>query len=104
GQTSVTVTLTPIFQSNQEGLETATFTAEGTSATVTIADEPAVTVAVGDATAAELGPDTGTFTVTRGGALTYDRFVQGAITGTAVSGSDYTLSASGGVFANTTVF
>ena len=38
GQTSVTVTLTPA-SSRCGSPETATFTAEGTSATVTIADE-----------------------------------------------------------------
>src|SRR4026208_900182 len=45
GQTSITVPLTPIFHAQQEGPETAIFTVEGTSATVTIADEPAVTIA-----------------------------------------------------------
>ena len=59
GQASVTVTLTPIFHAASEG-GNGDLHHGGTSATVTITDEPAVTIAVGDATAAELGTDTGT--------------------------------------------
>ena len=91
GEMSVTVTLTPTFDPAQEGTETAIFTLEGSSATVTIADEPAAVAAVGDATASEVGTDTGTFTVTRGGAATYARVVTGTITGSAVPGTDYAL-------------
>ena len=80
GQTSARLTLTPIFHAASRPRRDL-HTAEGTSATVTIADEPAVTIRGGDATAAELGPNTGTFTVTRGGATTYDRFVQARLPG-----------------------
>ena len=83
----MTVTVTPVFSPEVEGTETVAFTAEGTTATVTIADEPVVRVAVGDATATELGSDPGTFTVTRGGAVGYDRLVEGTTTGTAIAGA-----------------
>ena len=92
GQTSVTVTVTPIFSDATEGPETATFTIEGSSVTVTLADEPAVTLAAPDAAAAELGPNTATVTFTRGGPSRYDREVQVAASGTAGNGPDYTLS------------
>ena len=93
GQVSTTLTLTPIFGGEIEGPETAIFTAEGTSATVTIADEPAATVTAPDTAAAELGPDTGTILVTRGSVSTaYDRDVTLTVTGTAVNFTDYTVS------------
>ena len=41
---AVTVTVTPIFDPAVEGPETVIFTAEGTTATATIADEPAASL------------------------------------------------------------
>ena len=95
-----------MFSPEVEGTETVTFTAEGTSATVTIADEPVVRVAVGDATATELGPDPGSFTVTRGGPVGYDRLVEGTTTGPALAGpgGDYLLSGPGLVDYNSNFF
>ena len=106
GQTSVTVTVTPNFDPALEGSETVTFTVEGTSATATIADEPAATIAVADATAAELGADTATFVISRaGGASTaYDRPVTVTISGTAAAFVDYSSSSdlgNGGSFSLT---
>src|SRR5262249_50078094 len=46
GQASVTLTLVPTFNAAIEGEETATLTVEGTSASATIADEPAAGIAV----------------------------------------------------------
>ena len=95
GQTSATVTIMPTFVASTaevEGPETAIFSAEGAVATVTIADEPAVTLTATDAAAAELGPNTGTVVVTRTGATTYDRDVFIALSGTALNTSDYTIT------------
>ena len=105
GQTSVTVTITPIFSPEAEGAETVIFSAEESSATVTIADEAAVTIAATDAFASETGPNTATFVVTRGGAVTYDRDVRVTVDGTATNAIDYTItspallgSPNGGIF------
>src|SRR5262249_16162425 len=50
-----------------------------------------VTVVATDPTAAELGPNTGTFTITRSGATTYSLPISYSLAGTA-SSSDYTVS------------
>ena len=65
-----------MFNPPVEGPETVVLSAEGSSTTATIADEAIVTLAATDAAAAELGPNTATFVVTRGGAVTYDRDVR----------------------------
>ena len=77
GQTSATVTITPLRDNLVEGPETATLTIDprlsyvvGTpdAATVTIADDPpVVSMATADAAASEAGPDAGAFTFTRAG-------------------------------------
>ena len=91
GRRRRSLTVTPLFDVALEPLETVVLTAEGTPATATIADEPAATIAATDATAAELGGDTATFTVTRGGATPYDRDVLVSIGGTAQRHVDYVL-------------
>ena len=92
GQASATITVTPIFNPEVEGPETVILTAEGSSATATIADEAIVTLAATDAAAAELGPNTATFVVTRGGAVTYDRDVRISVGGTASNNIDYSIA------------
>ena len=95
GQSSVTVTVTPSFQPEVEGLETVIFTtAEGTTASGEIADEPAATIAATDASGAELGNDPVTFVISRavGASTAYARPVQVAMTGTAQNRTDYALS------------
>ena len=92
GQTTATVTITPVFSAVVEGAETVILSAEGSSATVTIADEPAVTLNATDPDAAELGANTGTVVVTRTGPTTYDRDISVNISGTAFPGSDYDLT------------
>ena len=104
GQTTATITITPVFNSAVEGLETVQLSAEGAAAIVNIADEPAVTLAATDAAAAELGADTGTIVVTRTGPSTYDRDVAITIGGTATNTIDYTITSPqvvGGVGAGT---
>ena len=101
GQSSATVTVTPVDDADFEGDETVVADADrqcgvqrgrrpGT-ATVTIADNdvPTVTIAATDAAASETGPDAGTFTVTRTGATTASLNVQYSVGGTATSGADY---------------
>ena len=102
GQTTATVTVTPVDDSAAEGDETVIltissstnyFTGTPSSATVTIIDnEATVTVAARDANAAEPS-DTGTFIVTRT-TTSGNLVVNYAMSGTATSGSDY--SALGG--------
>ena len=92
GQASATVLVTPLYQEALEPAETVILTGEGSTAQATIADEPAATITVTDATAAELGPDTATFAVTRGGAVGYARVVRVDLTGTATPGTDYAVS------------
>ncbi len=105
-QTSATVPITPLVDSQPaEGDETVMLTilanaayAIGTSgdATVTITDAtspqlPVVTLTASDTTASEVGPETGTFTVTRSGgneAVALNVFF--ARSGTAANVSDYT--------------
>lgn len=101
-QASVTVTLATLRNNLVEGSETAilalspnatvyTIGAQS-SATVTIADSPAVvTVTATDANASETGPDNGVFTLTRsGGDTTASLPVSFTLTGTAANGTDYT--------------
>jgi hypothetical protein len=98
GQTSVTLTATPFFNVEVEGLETVTLMVEGTSASGEITDEAPASVTVTDATAAELlapnANNTLTFVVSRGvGASTaYARFVSGSFGGAARHLVDYQLT------------
>ena len=90
GQSSLTVTVTAFFDAVVEGPETVTFTVDGTSATATIADEPAATIAATNAATSEVGSDPATFTVSRAvGASTCTRPVTVTIGGTASPFSDY---------------
>ncbi len=104
GTLSTTVTLTPVFDNNVEGTETAIITLSGSTsyelgvdieAEIDITDDVAVvTIEAGDSEAAEAGPETGSFTVSRtnngkvGDALS----VSLVFNGTATHGPDYTLS------------
>jgi hypothetical protein len=100
GASSASVAIAPLDDAEVEGAETVVLTlVDGVaydlgapaSATVTIADQsvPVVTVAASDAAASEVGPDAGTFTVTRaGGATALPLAVQFTIGGTATA-SDY---------------
>jgi hypothetical protein len=103
GQASTTVTVTPVNDILAETDETVILTlvdtgndynlgAPGTeTATVTILDAGhVVTIAATDATAAEAGADTGTFTITRSGNTTLALPVSFTRTGTAAAGADYT--------------
>jgi hypothetical protein len=105
GQSSVTVTVTPIDDAIAEPSETVILTLTGTdgyiistsrrAATVTIADdEPIVNIAATDPTASETHTDTdagtGTFTISRATAGTTDLTVMFTIGGAATGGgSDY---------------
>ena len=111
GSTTATVTVVPVDDNLPEGDETAVLTLSGppsssfnsytvasspnNAATVTIHDDdvPAISVRAADPDASELGPDPGTFVLTRSnpvGALT----VNYSLTGTALygAGADYTTS------------
>ncbi len=103
GSSSAAITVTPVDDSLVEGNETVVLTLASAAgyligapnnATVTIADNdvalPTVTISATDASAAEAGPDTGTFTVSRTGATTAALTVNYTVGGTATSGSDYT--------------
>src|SRR5439155_775016 len=95
------VTLTPIADAIVEGIETVTLTVQANvnyavgspnNATVSIQDASVITIVATDASASEVGPNTGTFTVTRtggdqSGALTV---FFNTPTGSASSGTDYT--------------
>jgi hypothetical protein len=99
GSASVTVSLTPTDDLDPEDPETAILNLAagagyilGTStATVTVLDNdlPTVNVAATDASASELGLDTGSFTFTRNGPTTNPLTIPYTLGGTA-SGSDYT--------------
>ena len=97
---AATVTVTPILDANSgEGNETVVLTlapyanytvGSPNSATVTIKDASVVTIAATDANASEVGPDTGTYRVTRtGGNQSGALVVYYTIGGTAQNGSDY---------------
>ncbi len=102
-QSSKTLTLTPLDDIWYDPNETAIVTlstgsgytvGSPSSATVTIADnEPSlatVTVVATDPTASEPGTDTGTYTFTRSGGSAAALPVNFTVSGTAVSGTDYT--------------
>jgi hypothetical protein len=102
GQGSATVTISPLPDTAVEGPETAIATVQPnanytigapSTATVTIADgnnTPVVTIAATDASANEIGPDNGVFTIARTGAVTSALVVNVTIGGTATNGTDYT--------------
>jgi len=101
GQASADVAVTPIDDTLPEPAETVILTlSAGTAytldpaaktATVTIADnEPVVSVAAPDPDASEVGPDTGTFRITRSTVSANPLQVGFTTGGTASSGSDYT--------------
>ena len=100
GQSSAPVTITPTADNLVEGDETVVLTINtstqytvGTpgAATVTIADDQAVVnITATDANASEVGPNSGTFTLTRaGGNQAAALSVNVAIGGTATNGGDY---------------
>jgi hypothetical protein len=100
GQASATVTVRPVDDPDSEGAETVDVTVQPDgaytvgnppTATLTIADNdrPVVTIVATDASAAEAGPDTGTFTITRTGPTTAALRVTFTANGTAQSGVDY---------------
>ena len=99
GAAFVDVVLTPVADAVQEPDETAilnvvaaTGYVVGTSAsaTVTIVDPlPTVTVTAVDADAGEVGPNTGTFRITRSRVTTAALPVSVTVGGTAVNGTDY---------------
>jgi PKD repeat protein len=102
GSPSATITLTPVSDDVVEGAETVDVTLLSSSSynigaplkgTVTIADDirPFVSVVATDANAAEKGPDTGQFTVSRTGATTEPLVVGYVLTGNAANGTDYAL-------------
>jgi hypothetical protein len=106
-QTTATVTVTPIDDSEVEGDETVILTViAGTgyaigspsSATVTIADNdpPVVSIVASDPNASETAGDTGTFTITRTGPTTGALAVSYTISGTAAAG-DYSPMLTGSV-------
>ena len=57
--------------------------------TVTVIEPTLVSVFASDSEAAELGPDTGEFTITRAGDLNFDLTVYLALSGTASNGADF---------------
>ena len=101
GQSTGTLTVTPNDDSTIESSETVIVTlASGsgynlgstTSDTVTISDNdtPVITIGATDPTAAEAGPGTGQFTITRTGSTTASLVVNFSLSGTATSGNDFT--------------
>lgn len=105
GQASAAVTVTPLNDGLQEGNEqvwltltdNASYTAGSpTTGVVTVTDDdfPAISIEATDGIAAEAGPDTGSFTITRSGPTASALTVSYAVEGTATNGSDYTTIAS----------
>ena len=101
GQPSVDLTITPIPDNLFEGSETVVLTIQPSpyhtvgspnAATATIADDPTVvSIAATDPNASEIGPDQGTFTLTRtGGNPSSALTVFYAVSGSATNGVDYT--------------
>jgi len=101
GQASATVAVAPVNDTEAESSETVNVTVQPSAsysvgtpagATVTIADNdlPTVTIVATDASAAEAGPDTGTFTITRTGPTTTALRVTFTPTGSAQINVDYT--------------
>jgi alpha-tubulin suppressor-like RCC1 family protein len=100
GQSSVTVPVSPIDDTVPEGPETvfvklganaAYNLGESYTATVTLTsdDLSIVTISASDSAAAEVGGNTGRFTLSRQGDLTVPLTVNLTVNGTATSGSDY---------------
>ena len=101
GSSSATITVTPINDVVMEGNETAVMTlsprpnytvGSPSSATVTIVSDERVTITATDSTATEAGPTHGDFTVSRTGSTASSLTVFYTLGGTAVSGTDYTLT------------
>lgn len=103
GNTTATITLTPVDDTDVESDETAILTlnsGEGylvgspNSATITITsdDSASLTASISatDGTATEAGTTTGTYTVTLSAASTGTTTVNYSVSGTATSGSDFT--------------
>jgi hypothetical protein len=101
GQTTGTITITPVDDNIFEGDETVILTlASGTgytvgspnTATVTITDNdsaPVATIAATDSAATETAGNTGTFTITLSRQSSSNTTVNYTITGTATNGTDY---------------
>lgn len=101
GQSTATVTVTPIQDTNNEGSETVILTitssptaytvGAASSATVTIADDDRSTVSIvaNDSLASETAGNPGQFTITRTAPTTGTLTVNLTITGTASNTSDY---------------
>jgi hypothetical protein len=101
GAASAALPIAPVNDTVFEGPETIVLTLTTSSpgylvggasaATVTIADNdlPQVTIAPSDASASEVGADTGSVTLTRNGILTDPLVVKLALSGTATNGTDY---------------
>ena len=99
GAASAIITIAPIDDTLLEGDETVVLTLQGGpgflvgqpgAATITIADyEILVTIVASDASAAELGPDAGTFTVSRTGGTESSMVVSYSVSGSAGNGVDY---------------
>jgi hypothetical protein len=100
GQLTAVVAVVPVDDTTTEGVETIILSlaadpaylvgtpAAGT-ATLSDNDQPFVTVVATDAAASEVGPDTGTFTVTRTGGTSDSLRVTFALFGNAAAGGDY---------------
>jgi hypothetical protein len=101
GQSNAIVTVTPIADGLTEGTETVTLTLApglytipslGSSASLNINDgAPPNTVSViaDDPTASEVGPETGSFLISRAGSVVSPLTVNLTLTGTASNGTDY---------------
>ena len=102
GKTSATVIITPIQDAvGGEGAETVVLSlysskdydvdSKNSSATVTIADAslPTVSISASDASASEVGPDSGAFTISLSSAQTSDVSISYAIGGNASNKLDY---------------
>ena len=106
GSTSVDLTVGPVADAQVEGNETVVLTLEADSAyalgspssdTVTISDQPVVTLSTPVATAHETGLVPGKFTLTRSGPTTGPLTVALSLSGTATNGTDYATIASSAV-------
>lgn len=112
GSATATISVVPIDDAVDEPTETVVvslvttlepYTASGASATATLNlldnDNPSVSLSASASAASETGPTTGTFTMTRSGAdLPID--VPYALSGSAASGSDYSLDVASPVHFN----
>ena len=105
GETSVSIPVTPVNDSTNEGTETVILTISAnanytvgspSSATVSILDNDRSTITIEalDAVGSETAGNTATFRLTRVDALTTTVSVTLAVSGTATSGSDFTALAS----------